>query len=421
MGDLQHSSMNDTSLIERITRSLAFMLRHQPEKFDLELDVYGHADVDEVVRALNERLGEPVVEADLVEAVQSGDRARYEIQGRKIRALYGHSIPVEPGAASKPPEVLYVAIPERDVERATRFGLRGGRRRFLHLALSVEDAQESGRRIAEDYTVLTINALDAWEEGINFYDRHALWLAEEVPTHLIEVGETFHDGQEPIRRGPRGGRSRERGRSGGRGRDGGRGRGRGRAREERSRDEGRGHEDDAAARAERFEDDRDRSAQPEGARSERGGRRRGRRGDSDRGRRDDERPQSADRDEREPREERGARPGRGGSRRAGQDRGRGRQSDGGRGRDREPVPGPERKAAERKAGREATADRSSRSEPEADFGAGLIEPSAPARRPERTKRSSESKRSEEREPREETRKPARQEPVDDGSSFGAGL
>ncbi len=190
--------MTDSSLIERITRSLAFMLRHQPEQFDLELDPQGWADLGEVVRALNERLGEPVNEADVQAAVSAGDRARYEIRADKIRALYGHSIQVEPGPASKPPELLYVAIPSQDVERAKRFGLRGGRRRFLHLALSEADACEGGRRGSRDYTVLTIRALEAWEEGVNFYDRQLLWLAEEIPTHLLQVGETHHDGRESL-------------------------------------------------------------------------------------------------------------------------------------------------------------------------------------------------------------------------------
>ncbi len=192
--------MTDPALIERITRSLAFMLRHQPEKFDLELDSHGFAELDDVVRALNERLGEPVEDEDVQEAVRSGDRPRYEIQGTRVRALYGHSIPVEPGPSSKPPEVLYVAVPEQEVERARRFGLRGGRRRFLHLGNTREDALESGRRAARDYTVLLIRALDAWEEGISFYDRRSLWLAEEIPTHLIEVEGTYHDGTDPLPR-----------------------------------------------------------------------------------------------------------------------------------------------------------------------------------------------------------------------------
>jgi putative RNA 2'-phosphotransferase len=237
--------MTDPALIERITRSLAFMLRHQPETFDLELDAHGFADLGDVVQALNERLGEPVEEEEVREAVTAGDRPRYEIQDDRIRALYGHSIPVEPGPSSKPPEFLFVAVPERELERARRFGLRGGRRRFLHLATTKEDAAESGRRASRDYTVLVIRALDAWEEGVSFYDRTALWLAEEVPTHLIEVEGTYHDGIEPEGRfsdSPRehGTRERERGHE-----HGGRGRGRrGRGRGERHREhrDGRGAE-----------------------------------------------------------------------------------------------------------------------------------------------------------------------------------
>jgi putative RNA 2'-phosphotransferase len=186
--------MTHPALIERITRSLAYMLRHQPEKFDVEVDAYGWADLEEVIRALNERLGESVLEEDVVEAVESGDRIRYEIDNGRIRALYGHSIEIEPGEPARPPEHLFLAVPARDVARAQRFGLRGGRRRFVHLALNEEDACEAGRRLARDYAVLCIHALEAWEEGVNFYDRKSLFLAEEVPTHLLEVGDTFHDG-----------------------------------------------------------------------------------------------------------------------------------------------------------------------------------------------------------------------------------
>ena len=262
------------------------MLRHQPEQFDLELNATGFADVGEVVRALNERLGEPVREDDLRKAVESGDRIRYEIQGEKIRALYGHSIPVEPGDASKPPEMLYVAISERDLDRAKRFGLRGGRRRFLHLALTEEDARETGRRLAVEYTVLHVRSLDAWEEGINFYDRRSLWLAEEVPTQLLDVGETYDDGSEPSYGRGGGGRDRGGRERGGRDR-GGRGRGRDSDRGGRSQRPGREERSEQPAREEREE----RSERPE--RQERS-----------------ERPARAERPERTERTERDERPAR---------------------------------------------------------------------------------------------------------------
>jgi putative RNA 2'-phosphotransferase len=203
--------MTHPALIERITRSLAYMLRHQPEKFDLELDAQGWGELEEVVRALNEKLGEPVEEQDVRDAIVSGDRPRYEIQGSRVRALYGHSIEVEPGEPSKPPEFLYVGVGGPDVERARKFGLRGGRRRFLHLARTAEEAREAGRRTGRDYAVLTVFALDAWEEGVNFFDRQALFLAEEVPTQFIEIEGEYDDGYDTPARPERGARPPRRG------------------------------------------------------------------------------------------------------------------------------------------------------------------------------------------------------------------
>ena len=200
--------MTHPALIERITRSLAYMLRHQPEKFDLDLDAHGFGDLAEVVRALNERLGEPVEVEDVEVAIASGDRPRYEIQGEKVRALYGHSIDVEPGETARPPELLYVGINARDARRAVQYGLRGGRRRFLHLAKTPEEARETGKRTGREYAVLTVFALDAWEEGVNFYDRQALFLAEQIPTDFLEITDTYEDGIEPA-----GDRDRGRGRS----------------------------------------------------------------------------------------------------------------------------------------------------------------------------------------------------------------
>lgn len=249
--------MTDPVLIEKITRSLAYMLRHRPERFDLDVDAHGFADIDEVIRALNERIGEPVEEDDLEDAVTAGDRQRYEIEGDKVRALYGHSIPVEPGPDARPPEELYVGLSTGDVDRAMRFGLRGGRRSYLHLALTEDDAREAGRRLAEEYTILTVRALDAWEDGVRFYDRKALFLAEEVPTEMLEVGTTYDDGEPPRERG---GFGRD---GGGRGRRGRRGRRfeedeRGGRSERPEREERGGRDDDSARDRDRDGDGGDR-------------------------------------------------------------------------------------------------------------------------------------------------------------------
>ncbi len=198
--------MSEGTLTESITRSLAYMLRHQPEEFDLELDDEGYGEMKDVLHALTERTGEEIEEDDVLEAIDSGGRKRYEVVDGRIRALYGHSFSTDPGEPSEPPEFLYVGVGSRDADRATDRGLRGGRRAFLHLALDFDEAQEMGRRIAPDYAVVTVRALDAWEDDVLFYDRHSLFLSEEIPTDYLEVGEIHTDGIRRERRG--GGRSR---------------------------------------------------------------------------------------------------------------------------------------------------------------------------------------------------------------------
>src|SRR5262249_59667398 len=118
------------------------------------------------------------------------------------RALDGRWTRVKPGGPAKPPQLLYVGISGSDAERASRYGLRPGRRSFLHLALTAEDALETGRRASRDYAVVTVNALDAWEEGINFYDRKSLFLSDPIPTHFLHVGDVQTDGygEDPPRR-----------------------------------------------------------------------------------------------------------------------------------------------------------------------------------------------------------------------------
>ena len=186
----------DFSLHERLTRSLAYMLRHQPDEFDLEVDRYGWAELGEVVRALTERVGSPIEEDDVHEALAAADRPRYELKDGKIRALYGHSIEVDPGDSDEPPDELFAVVRGRDVPNVERDGLKSVRRTFIHLSLTKDEAREAGRRLARRYAVVTVMAADAWEDGVDFYDRTSIFLSEDVPTDYIEDIDEYDDGED---------------------------------------------------------------------------------------------------------------------------------------------------------------------------------------------------------------------------------
>jgi putative RNA 2'-phosphotransferase len=363
--------MSHPALIERITRSLAYMLRHQPEKFDLQLDSQGFGELDDVARALQERLDEPITVADIEHAVASGDRPRYEIRGTKIGALYGHSFGVDPGEPAQPPEFLFVGIDARNLQQAQNEGLSGGRRSFLHLALTPEDAREAGRRAAREYAVLRVFGLDAWEDGINFYDRKTLFLAGFIPTEHLEVLERASDGYEPRHH-------EDGGDGGGRGNHGDRRGARTHFRGGAPRDFGRSErprEDEHRRAPAREEPPASQSSQPDW-RSDGGGR-------GDRSREGAER-----RDVPLPRHDRGGRPAR-----------PERREDDRNTPPRPPAPAP--------------ATRATSPASEGDFGLGIFEEPA---KPKASSSSPAPRRAPEPPPRE----PARSRP-DDASDFGAGL
>jgi len=91
--------MRETSHVARrivkLSKFLALILRHQPERFGLALDEEGWASLAEVMEVLQ---GLPnfrwATRADVMHIVEhgSGDgKRRFEVEGERIRARYGHT------------------------------------------------------------------------------------------------------------------------------------------------------------------------------------------------------------------------------------------------------------------------------------------------------------------------------------------
>ncbi len=74
----------------KLSKFLALILRHQPERFALELDDEGWASLAEVIEILR---GLPnfrwATRADVMQVVEEGSgdgKRRFEVQGKRIRA-----------------------------------------------------------------------------------------------------------------------------------------------------------------------------------------------------------------------------------------------------------------------------------------------------------------------------------------------
>jgi len=172
----------------KLSKEVAYALRHAPWEYGLELDAEGWVDINQLLSSLHEcEKWKKVSEHDLHVMIEKSDKKRYEISNGKIRALYGHSIPQRIIKEQKcPPEVLYHGTARRFVKSIKEKGLQPQGRQYVHLSADVETALQVGKRRDIKPVLLIVNALEAWSEGIKFYlGNDKVWLADAIPSKYI--------------------------------------------------------------------------------------------------------------------------------------------------------------------------------------------------------------------------------------------
>lgn len=174
----------------QLSKFLSTLLRHRADQFGLVLDEHGFADTDQVWAQVQRRYGSRYQLADLLKVV-AGDvtgKKRFEIQGRHIRALYGHSavrdITYEPVI---PPTLLYHGTTSAALESIRRDGLKHQRRQYVHLAIHRDRAAQVAARHAGTPILLTVRAAEAHRAGIQFYQPETEhFLADDIPVEFID-------------------------------------------------------------------------------------------------------------------------------------------------------------------------------------------------------------------------------------------
>ncbi len=177
--------MNDTQL----SKMLAYVLRHAPWEYELELDDEGWVPVAQLLEGLrSEAAFRNVTQADLEKVVNGQTvKRRYEMAGERIRALYGHSIPGKlkktPG---QPPEFLYHGTVSRAIASIRQSGLKPMSRQYIHLSIDTAMAKLVGSRRGNDVIILKIKAGEAAAHQVAFYEGNEhVWLADAVAPEWI--------------------------------------------------------------------------------------------------------------------------------------------------------------------------------------------------------------------------------------------
>jgi putative RNA 2'-phosphotransferase len=188
------SSTDMDEFLVRVSKFLSFVLRHQPEAIDLELDSGGWAYIDDLVEKSMESR-RPLTAELIREVVEKDEKQRYALSedGQKVRARYGHSIEIDLGIDPiEPPEILYHGTVSRHLGAIHMNGIVKGGRQYVHLSPDIETAIEVGRRHGRP-VVLEVMAREMHNEGVNFYRiENGIWLTEDVPPKYIRFPRQKH-------------------------------------------------------------------------------------------------------------------------------------------------------------------------------------------------------------------------------------
>lgn len=173
----------------KISKSVSYALRHRPDEFGLKLDAEGWVDIETLTKAVSGNLHFAIGREDLEDIIAASEKKRFEIEGDRIRATYGHSFegkiefnPVEP------PEVLYHGTSERAWEAIKQEGLKPMNRQYVHLSSDVQTARKVGLRHDSRPVILVVDARQMYADGWKFYHsgNDGTWMCEHVPKQYIK-------------------------------------------------------------------------------------------------------------------------------------------------------------------------------------------------------------------------------------------
>lgn len=171
---------------KRMGKYVSMLLRHHPEEAGVILDEHGWTDVKDLIEKVNPRY--PLTEEILHQLAFGPDKQRYEFSedGRRIRAVHGHSVKVDLGyEETHPPEILYHGTAEKYRESIEKSGLEKRNRQYVHLSENTEQAKAVGLRHGK-LVLYSVKAGEMHDGGYVFYrSKSGVWLTDSVPVKYL--------------------------------------------------------------------------------------------------------------------------------------------------------------------------------------------------------------------------------------------
>ncbi|NXY94293.1 RNA 2'-phosphotransferase [Streptomyces sp. BR123] len=171
----------------KVSKYVSKHLRHQPERIGLVLDPHGWVEIEALLRAAAAH-GFPITRVELDHVVAANDKQRFAVEGTRIRANQGHTVPVDLDLPeAEPPAYLYHGTVAAALESIRTEGLRPMARHHVHLSPDRETATRVGARRGRPI-VLSVDAGAMHAAGHVFrVSANGVWLVEAVPPQFLRL------------------------------------------------------------------------------------------------------------------------------------------------------------------------------------------------------------------------------------------
>ena len=182
----------------RISKTMTFLLRHQPEAGGLTLDDDGAVPIAALADAVGTLLNRPITPEELRAVADLGRWPRFELDGERIRAsrrappngrppaAKNNRAPRGPAPAPRPksPDILYHACTAAQVAKyIAEGGIRAADNKQVWLSADEGQAWRAAHRMAGDPRVLIVDTARARRRRLNVqrHRRSGLFTSRHVP------------------------------------------------------------------------------------------------------------------------------------------------------------------------------------------------------------------------------------------------
>jgi len=174
--------------LTHIGKYISLLLRHQPEKENLDIDENGYVPINQLLERLD------ITKEDLDWIVENNNKKRYSYNEDQtlIRANQGHSISVSLNLeVVNPPFKLYHGTSIENKSSILKNGLLKMNRQYVHLSEDIETAKKVGLRhakIEKNLIIFEIKAkLMSFERYKIYRSVNNVFLTEIVPAKYLSI------------------------------------------------------------------------------------------------------------------------------------------------------------------------------------------------------------------------------------------